>query len=241
LATLPWGTNPPAGTNNYAVVGTYELNPQYRPQRLIVNYSWTLPFQRKDTLGYLTNGWGISGVTVIQNGLPINITDSASGSAFGVVGSALSNAQWCPGVGPSMLQASGGVGSRTISALTVPGSTGYYAGGKATAAKPCGTPGILFAAIPAIGGGTATGFGNVGPGTTLGPGQNNWDAAITKMTTVGGIREDATLQFRAEFFNTWNHPQFGNPASNVNAATFGRITTNSVNARLIQFALKYSF
>ena len=245
LATLPWGTNPPAGTNNYAVVNTYERNPQYRPQRLIVNYSWTLPFHRDGRVGYLTNGWGISGVTTIQNGLPINITDSSAGSAFGVVGSALSNAQWCSGVGPSMLQASGGVDSRVLNGLA--GGSGYFAGIKNITTGPpanqrlCGSPGVLFANIPAIGGGTATGFGNVGPGTTLGPGQNNWDASITKLTRVGGIREDATLQFRAEFFNAWNHPQFGNPGANVNAATFGRITTNSVNARLIQFALKYAF
>ena len=36
--------------------------------------------------------------------------------------------------------------------------------------------------------------------------------ALVKTTKVGGLREDATLQFRTEFFNAFNHPQFNNPA-----------------------------
>jgi hypothetical protein len=62
------------------------------------------------------------------------------------------------------------------------------------------------------------------------------------MTKVGGIHEDATLQFRAEFFNAFNHAQFNNPATNLSSAgTFGQITTTTVNPRVIQLALKYIF
>ena len=74
--------------------------------------------------------------------------------------------------------------------------------------------------------------------------------AILKTTRIGGIRESATLQFRAEFFNTFNHPQFNNPSAGCgltansvevsSASSFG-IISESVNPRLIQFALKYSF
>jgi len=80
-------------------------------------------------------------------------------------------------------------------------------------------------------------------GILLGPGQFNFDTTVSKTTTVGGIRESATLQFRAEFFNLFNHPQFNNPGG-VNFAVlgnFGQITSTTVNPRLIQFALKYSF
>jgi len=66
--------------------------------------------------------------------------------------------------------------------------------------------------------------------------------SLTKLTTVGGIRENATLQFRAEFFNTFNHPQFSNPILTLNtASTFGTLPSASVNQRLMQLALKYSF
>jgi len=62
------------------------------------------------------------------------------------------------------------------------------------------------------------------------------------------IAENHSIQFRCETFNTFNHPQWGNP--NVNSwtsntptppATFGKITTTSTDMRQIQFALKYVF
>jgi hypothetical protein len=82
----------------------------------------------------------------------------------------------------------------------------------------------------------------------LGPGQFNWDISILKSTR---ITERQTVQFRAEFFDTFNHPQFNNPnnaggfLSNTvpdrSSATFGNIITTSVNPRVIQFGLKYLF
>jgi hypothetical protein len=60
---------------------------------------------------------------------------------------------------------------------------------------------------------------------------------------VVGRQSDASiLEFRADIFNTFNHPQFSNPASNAGAAgTFGVITTTSTGPRIIQLALRYSF
>jgi hypothetical protein len=78
--------------------------------------------------------------------------------------------------------------------------------------------------------------------TSLNTGQFrfNFDMTLGKTTRVGGIHENATLQFRAEFFNRFNHPQSSNPTLTDNsAATFGQITSTSVNPRLVQLALKY--
>src|SRR6266436_2959494 len=76
-----------------------------------------------------------------------------------------------------------------------------------------GGPGYINAAafgpLPVIGDGT--GFGSSGIGILRGPDQFNFDAAAIKTTRVGGLREEATLQFRAEFFKIFNHPQFANP------------------------------
>ena len=85
------------------------------------------------------------------------------------------------------------------------------------------------------------GRGNSGVGIVLGPGQANFDATLSKITRVGGIHENANLQFRAEFFNVFNHPQFSNPANNLANGNFGQITSTSVNPRLVQLALKYIF
>jgi hypothetical protein len=64
-----------------------------------------------------------------------------------------------------------------------------------------------------------------------------------KRTVVGGNHENSALQFRAEFFNMFNHPQFDVPVGlNFGApGNFGQITSTSVNPRLIQPALKYIF
>jgi hypothetical protein len=57
------------------------------------------------------------------------------------------------------------------------------------------------------------------------------------------IHEAQSLQFRAEFYNTFNRPQFSNlPGSDVAAGTsMGQIQTTSVSPRVIQFALKFLF
>jgi hypothetical protein len=56
------------------------------------------------------------------------------------------------------------------------------------------------------------------------------------------LKENATLQFRAEFFNILNHPNFGFPGVDLETATFGVISdTGNFLARNIQFALKLTF
>ena len=81
----------------------------------------------------------------------------------------------------------------------------------------------MLCATPTVGqiGGTGggTGFGNIGGGAVLGPPQNNWDMSIAKLFP---IRESRSLQFRAEYFNTFNHPQFNIPVLTANTANFWR-------------------
>ena len=81
-----------------------------------------------------------------------------------------------------------------------------------------------------------TDFGDSGVGTALGPGQFNWDITAIKRFK---ITEAQTVQFRAEFYNAFNHPQFANPSTTL-GPTFAYITATSVNPRIIQFGLKYT-
>jgi hypothetical protein len=75
-----------------------------------------------------------------------------------------------------------------------------------------------------------------------GPSFSNLDSSIFKYFN---FTETVRLQFRAEFFNTFNHPQFGQPATgNLNFTTpvgFSSITSTRNNPRLIQLALKLFF
>jgi hypothetical protein len=96
-----------------------------------------------------------------------------------------------------------------------------------------------FGTTPVIGNGT--GYGNSGRGHSSRARPIQLGYVLGEDDQGGGLREDATLQFRTEFFNAFNHPQFNNPAVNVALGSFGQITSTSVNPRLIQFALKYAF
>jgi hypothetical protein len=59
---------------------------------------------------------------------------------------------------------------------------------------------------------------------------------------VPRITERADIQFRAEFFNVFNHPNFRLPASNISSSQRGRITAVlDDNQRIIQFGLKLLF
>jgi hypothetical protein len=73
-------------------------------------------------------------------------------------------------------------------------------------------------------------------------GAKNFDFAIFKKTT---IFESAAVEFRTEFFNLFNHPQFGPPNGTCCLAppngNFGQVTNTINNPRLIQFALKFEF
>jgi Predicted outer membrane protein len=55
------------------------------------------------------------------------------------------------------------------------------------------------------------------------------------------IRERAQVQFRAEAFNAFNHPVFGDPNTTVGNVNFGRVTSQANSPRQIQLALKVIF
>lgn len=70
-----------------------------------------------------------------------------------------------------------------------------------------------------------------------GPGLNNWDLALHKDTH---ITEATLLEFRAEFFNVFNHAQFTNPSGAIDGSNFGQVT-GARDGRIGQVALKFSF
>jgi hypothetical protein len=193
-----------------------------RPQRFIVNYAYDLPFgtNHQGLMKYLAEGWNLSGVTTVQDGTPLTFTDTKGGSIYGI---STSRAEMCPGATYQSAITSGGTEARLGG---VSGGPGYF-----------NINAFCTADLPQIGNGT--GYGNSGIGILQGPGQFNFDFSAIKNTR---FREKHVVQFRAEFFNFFNHPQFAAPATAVSsAATFGLITGTTVNPRVVQFALKYNF
>jgi hypothetical protein len=86
-------------------------------------------------------------------------------------------------------------------------------------------------------------YGNLGRGVFNGPGLADLDLSLFKTTALS---ERTKLQFRAEFFNALNHPNFGAPNTTVFSGTTvnasaGLITTLATAQRQIQFGLKLIF
>ena len=81
-------------------------------------------------------------------------------------------------------------------------------------------------------------LGNAGRVPVVGPDFVNTDFSVIKQFT---LHEEVGLQFRAEFFNLFNHAQFGLPVNDVSAAGFGSVNSTVNNPRLVQFALKLTF
>jgi hypothetical protein len=82
-------------------------------------------------------------------------------------------------------------------------------------------------------------LGNANRVPVVGPDFVNTDFSIIKQFALP--REGMGLNFRAEFFNLFNHAQFGLPVSDINASGFGAVNSTVNNPRLVQFALKLTF
>lgn len=84
-------------------------------------------------------------------------------------------------------------------------------------------------------------FGNLGRNVIIGPAFNNTDLSIIKNLTIG---EKLRAQFRAEFFDVFNHANLGQPGNVVGTPAFGRVTSTRFptgetgSSRQIQFAVK---
>jgi hypothetical protein len=81
-------------------------------------------------------------------------------------------------------------------------------------------------------------LGNASRVPATGPDFVNTDFSVIKQI---GLPREMGLNFRAEFFNLFNHSQFGSPVNDVSSAGFGFVQSTVNNPRLIQLALKLSF
>ncbi|HEX5832449.1 MAG TPA: TonB-dependent receptor, partial [Pyrinomonadaceae bacterium] len=181
--------------------------------RLSVSYSWALPFGKGRQ--YLANdGW----VTSVLSGWETHgIITAQSGRPFTV---ALLSEIDNSGTGRSIL----GFGANDR-----PNVAGNPELSNRTTEQWFNTSAFAFPAP-----GT---FGNAGRNIVDGPGFQNVNVSLMKNTALS---ERLNLQFRAEAFNLFNHPNFNLPDNFLGSPTFGRITS-ARDPRHIQFGLKLLF
>jgi hypothetical protein len=197
--------------------------------RFVINTIYQLPFKGNR----LIEGWQLAGIVQAQSGNPINI---------------VTNIATITGVAT--------VRPDVIRPISITGNPAQFFSNAlvcdpriitASDTRNCANGAAL--ALPFSPAGVAH-FGNLGRNVLIGPTFNNTDFSVIKNTKLS---ETTRLQFRAEFFDIFNHANFGQPnrvavtvAPGATSA-FGTITGtrfatgDSGSSRQIQFALKLNF
>jgi len=188
-----------------------------RTQRFVFSTTWMLPSPTSRLARAVLGDWSLGAIATIQSGTALTIAATNSMNVFGI---SEDRAQLSGTCSKGQLVSAGSLESKLNS---------YFN-------KSC------FTTPPVVGAdGIATAFGNSGTGIVDGPGQANLDVAFSKAVVVRWPHEGSSVQFRAEFYNALNHPQFANPDTNFSSPTFGVISSTAVNARVGQAALRFAF
>jgi hypothetical protein len=188
-----------------------------RTHRFVLSSVYALPSPSEGWAKALLRGWSTSGVFTLQSGTALAIAYNNSTNVYGISEDLASLA---PGCSKGNLVRSGSVESKL----------GKYFN------TSC------FQKPPIIGAdGIGTAFGNSGSGIVNGPRQSNIDLGVVRSVPIPWPKEGSSLQFRGEFFNALNHPQFSNPNTTYASSSFGIISSTSVNPRVAQLAVKVVF
>jgi hypothetical protein len=186
-------------------------------QRLVISGIWELPFDRHfqtGFLGKLAKGWQFNAITTFQGGQPFTLY---SGNDSSQQGNGLDRPDLVAPIQYLNPRKTGGGwfnpdSFNSVGPFNDDGSI-----------NPDGVPVFTFGTLPR--------------NALRGPGINNFDLSLNKKTYFGETR---SIEFRTEFFNSFNHAQFLNPDNQAGSSTFGIISADR-GMRIIQFGLKLYF
>jgi hypothetical protein len=213
--SMDWASSIQEQVNPFDFRKEYAISAFDLKHNFVFSYNYELPIDKLfRASNRLTQGWAISGITRYATGLPVTF------QSFG--DNALVQVQ------------NNGVNSVSIDLPNHNPSLGSLGINHAPRKNPLAFNTSLFSPN-ALGA-----FGNSSRRFFYGPGIDNYDMALRKVTRV---TESTSLEFRFETFNTFNHAQFDGASSvdgNINDSTFGQIL-KSQPGRVSQVALKLSF
>lgn len=220
-----------------------------RTHRASFTYVYEIPYFREQNgaLGRLLGGFQFSGVTSFESGIPFTVL----------------NLQDADGVGGNNERPTfNPAGQRGVRAIPVVNATTgaiirYTNPETGLTIDPLTAQFIVNPAFNATQPLSVPRVGNLGRNTERSPGINNWNVNIIKRTN---ITENTRIEFRTEFFNIFNHPQFGigsvspfSPGggtivSNANTTAVGRFLNPNPDSpdidgggRVIRYQLKFIF
>jgi hypothetical protein len=219
LASYTYGKSLDDSSNLQEQVNPFNYRAEYGisafdiKHNFVLSYSYELPVQKLfRSRNRLTEGWALSGITRFATGLPVTL--ASNGDNF------LAYAQ------------NNGINSVSIDLPNMaPGNLEINRNPRN--AQPYFNTALF----------TPNSLGTQGDAPRrpfYGPGVNNWDIALHKVTK---LTESKSLELRLETFNTFNHAQFygnGSVDGNINDATFGKVV-KAAPPRISQVALKFLF
>jgi hypothetical protein len=211
---------PVAGENDLAQ-NPFDLAAERGPSlfdarhRFVFSYQWSLPFfhQSGGAMQAALGGWQVNGIVTAMSGTPFTIFDSTDVSDQGGAPEITGFSANRPNVVSGQDPNSG---PKTVSAWL----------NRAAFAQVIPDPNSPVQQ-----------FGNAGRNIGVGPRYSDWDFSIFKNFRV---TESKAIQFRAEFFNIFNHPNFRLPDSDISSPTFNQIQA-ALPPRVVQLALKFLF
>jgi hypothetical protein len=188
---------------------------------------WDLPFRSENPwASRLVGGWQFSPILSIASGLPLRVLNG-SGQEFG---------QTSFGFGSEAIRSGLGDTSASVNSVAPTTGAGSSASGKGSGLNIFGDPqAVLNQFRPVQSSVDTTSRG----GTLRGLKSWNLDLGLAKKISLS---ERMRVTFSAEFFNTFNHVVFFDPAVSLQSPqTFGVIATQGNDPRQIQLGLRFDF
>jgi hypothetical protein len=195
----------------------------------VTNITYDLPrMDLSGIAGVLANGWQVSGIVTLADGAAFQLEDEGNSGQRREM-----QRRGIEGLRPNLIP--GGNNSPVL------GGPDLYYDPTQFVSSTCIGDRVCRAGDPDYRVGF---FGNLGRNTLTGPGVATVDFSLLKNVS---LTETKRLQFRAEFFNLFNHANFALPdftpfsSSGSRDSQAGRIVSTNTSARQIQFALKFIF
>jgi Carboxypeptidase regulatory-like domain/TonB-dependent Receptor Plug Domain/TonB dependent receptor len=229
--TLSRAIDPATGNNGVGDLNNfdnpYNLNYDSGPSGLdrthiaFVNFIYDIPLLRNSSnklLKSTVGGWQVSGIVTLTSGVPIHISEGGITNCAQTV-----NPSTCT---PDL------IGTGNITSIIPNADNRPNVNGSVRYPKTVTSWFDKSAFAPTVAGT----FGNLPFNSVRGPGRQNWNLALFKSFVFSESR-GSKLEFRAEFFNAFNHTEFNNVSNTFTNGDFGAVTS-AHDPREIQLGLK---
>jgi hypothetical protein len=197
-----------------------------RRHRASITYVYAIPFMKEQRgfIGHVLGGFEISGVTTFESGVPLTVINGVDADS---IGGNLDRPDFNPAGTPGT-RAIPAVATATLNPCAVAVGAVFYTTGP-SATGSCINP----ANAQYIGLLAGTGRrGTLGRNTLRTPGTENYNVNILKRIILG---ETTSLELRAEFYNIFNHPQYGQGSVSPFSPGAQGISASVINSPIDQF------